>query len=104
MNCRTKVESTKINCIELCCSDLTPENLPIVTTDEVSIIGSTESISIFESFFNFRGESSLAEVKDRYPIVQLYSDIDGETVYKTEMLNKYRFQQPEYPDNHGNYP
>ena len=79
--------------------------MPIVTVDDVTIFGSTESISIFESFFNFDEKSSLAEIRDRYPICKIYNQINGQTVYREEMINKFKFHYPDYDDNRpkGNY-
>ena len=61
--------------------------------DGETIFGSTEAISIFESFSNFNGKLSIGDIIARYPKTKMYShDELGYLVSKHEVLNRFRLR------------
>jgi len=75
------------------------DGLPEIKIGEFEMSGAPEIISILESVSNFDGELGLTEVYDRYPKTKMFQHGAGKELFsKIEMLNKYRIQFPDYPD------
>ena len=75
------------------------DGLPGIKIGDFEMSGASEIISILESVCNFDGELSFSEVYDRYPKTKMFQHGAGKELYsKVEMLNKYRIQFPDYPD------
>ena len=75
------------------------DGLPGVKIGDFEMSGAPEIISILESVSNFDGELGLTEIYDRYPKTKMFQHGAGKELFsKVEMLNKYRIQFPDYPD------
>ena len=75
------------------------DGLPGIKIGDFEMSGAPEIISILESVSNFDGELGLTEIYDRYPKTKMFQHGAGKELFsKVEMLNKYRIQFPDYPD------
>jgi len=75
------------------------DGLPEIKIGNFEMSGAPEIISILESVSNFDGELGLKEIYERYPKTKMFQHGERNELYsKEEMLNKYRIQFPDYPD------
>ena len=75
------------------------DGLPEIKIGDFEMSGAPEIISILESVSNFDGELGLNEIYNRYPKTKMFQHGAAKELYsKVELLNKYRIQFPDYPD------